>query len=100
MMPPPAETSVDRVREKRAIVTFRTTPPIFIGILSLIRSQFLRPASVFLYLRSPQIERPSPGKMMYHLVRKRSEAVTEYWVSVGNPPPSWPKVRTKTGTRN
>jgi hypothetical protein len=38
-MSTPAATRVESVREKRAIVTFRTTSPIFIGIFSLIRSQ-------------------------------------------------------------
>ena len=55
MMSTPAETSVESVREKRAIVTLRTTWPIFIGILSLIRSHCWRPGSVFLYLRRPKI---------------------------------------------
>ena len=65
MMSTPAATRVESVREKRAIVTFRTTSPIFMGIFSLMRSQSWRPASVFLKRRTPQIDPPIAGKMMY-----------------------------------
>ena len=64
MMSTPAATSVESVREKRAMVTFRTTWPIFIGILSLMRSHFCRPDSVFLYFLRPKIRPPTAGKMM------------------------------------
>ena len=63
MMSTPAETSVESVRENRAIVTLSTTGPIF-GTLSLNRSHCLRPGSVFFHLRKPKIDRPRPGKMM------------------------------------
>ena len=65
MMSTPAATSVESVREKRAIVTFRTTWPIFIGILQLDAVPLLPPRlSVFLYFRRPKIRAPSAGKMM------------------------------------
>ena len=66
MMSTPAATRVESVREKRAIVTLRTTSPIFIGILSLIRSQSWRPASVLLEAAdAPDRCRTNAGKMMY-----------------------------------
>ena len=64
MMSTPAATSVESVREKRAIVTLRTTWPIFIGIFSLKRSQSLRPLSIFFQRRKPKTRRSMRGKMM------------------------------------
>ena len=99
MMSTPAATSVESVREKRAIDTFSTTSPIFIGSFSLNLSQFCRPFSVFFQRKNDH--RPS-GMMSstYGLFFSRSDAVTTYWVSVGSWPPSWLKIFTKTGTRN
>ena len=54
MMSTPAATSVESVREKRAIVTFRTTSPIFIGSFSLMRSQSWRPLLGLLAARKPE----------------------------------------------
>ena len=68
MMSTPDATSVDSVREKRAIVTFKTTSPIFIGSASLKRSHFLRPLSDFFQRKKPKIEPMTAGKMMYHLL--------------------------------
>ena len=62
MMSTPAATRVESVREKRAIVTLRTTSPIFIGSFSLIRSQRLRPASVLRNLLMPKIAAIVPGR--------------------------------------
>ena len=45
-MSTPAPRRVARVREKRAIVIFMTTSPIFIGRRSFILSQNWRPCSV------------------------------------------------------
>ncbi len=64
MMSTPAATSVESEREKRASATFWTTSPIFIGILSLKRSQSWRPFSVRFSLRRPQAAKPIAGKMM------------------------------------
>ena len=100
MMSTPAATRVESVRENRAIVTLRTTCPIFIGIFSLIRSHSCRPGSVFLYFRIPKAVRPIAGKMMYHFSFNRFDAFTTHCVSVGSWPPSCEKMLTKTGTRN
>ena len=64
MMSTPAATSVESVRENRAIVTLRTTWPIFIGIFSLKRSQSLRPLSDFFQRRKPKYVPIIPGMMM------------------------------------
>ena len=70
MMSTPAATSVESVREKRAIVTLRTTSPIFIGSLSLIRSQRWRPVSRLLVLRIPKMVAIRTGKTMYQSFRR------------------------------
>ena len=46
MMSTPEATSVESVRDKRAMATLRTTEPICIGIRSLKLSHFARPFSV------------------------------------------------------
>ena len=63
MMSTPAATSVARVREKRAIVTLRTTFPIPAGAFSLKRSHTCRPVSVRFQRRKPQTAAPIPGKI-------------------------------------
>lgn len=65
MMSTPDATSVASVREKRAIVTFLTTSPIFIGARSLMRSHFLRPDSLRFHRRNANTSAKPPGKMMY-----------------------------------
>ena len=100
MMSTPAATSVDIVREKRAIVILRTVCPICSGRRSLVRSQSRRPRSVCLKRITPKIDRPNPGKMMYQAPRSRSETFTTYCVSVGSWPFSCAKIFVKIGTRN
>jgi hypothetical protein len=90
---------VESVREKRAIVTFRTTSPIFIGSLSLIRSQRWRPVSVFRNFLIPKIEPIVPGMRMNQVALMKLDAFSTHWVSVGRSPPSCAKMPTKTGTR-
>ena len=51
MMSTPAATRVARVREKRAIATFRAVSPIFIGMRRRNRSHFFRPESVLFHER-------------------------------------------------
>src|SRR5207244_3502002 len=60
----PLNGRVDLVLETQAIVSLTMPCPIFIGILSLIRSQCVRPGSVFVYLRMPKNAAASAGKMM------------------------------------
>ena len=100
MMSTPAATRVERVREKRAIVTLRTTSPIFIGIFSLSRSHSCRPRSLLLKRFSPKMVAKTRGKMMYQSLRRTSEALTTYWVNVGSLPFRVAKILTNTGTRN
>ena len=57
MMSTPDAISVERVRDKRAIATLRTTEPICIGILSLKLSQPARPFSVFFQRMKPKSRR-------------------------------------------
>ena len=64
MMSTPAATSVDSVREKRAIVTFSTVSPIFIGTFSLNRSQILRPLSVDFHFLKMNGDAIRPGMTM------------------------------------
>ena len=64
MMSTPAATSVASVREKRAIVTFKTTFPMPPGTRSKKRSHTWRPAGVFFQRLKPQMERPIAGKRM------------------------------------
>ena len=100
MMSTPAATSVESVREKRAIVTLRTTSPIFIGIFSFVRSQSWRPGSVRFARRTPQTDPNIAGKMMNQWCRSWFDAATTICVSFGSSPLSWAKMFTKTGTRN
>ena len=92
--------SVESVREKRAIVTLRTTLPIFIGRLSLIRSQTWRPLLGLLQLADPEAGRDQRREDDVVLAAEEVEAFTTYWVSVGRSPPRSAKIFTKTGTRN
>jgi hypothetical protein len=96
-MSTPEPISVASVREKRAIVTLRTTSPIFIGMRSFSRSQTWRPRSVFFARRTPQIEKPTTGKMMNQSWRSRFDAFTICWVRVGSCPFSCLKTLTKIG---
>ena len=64
MMSTPAATSVDSVREKRAIVTFNTVSPMRIGSFSLNVSHFWRPLSVAFHFLKPQIPAGIDGRMM------------------------------------
>ena len=62
MMSTPAATSVESVREKRAMVILSTVSPIRIGSFSLRVSQPLRPLSVFFQSEEvAAIERPGRG---------------------------------------
>ena len=61
MMSTPAATRVESVRENRAIVTFSTTSPIFIGSFSFTASQWRRPVSVFRNFFSPKMPMIVPG---------------------------------------
>src|SRR6476646_11804293 len=100
MMSTPAATSVDSVRENRAIVTFNTVSPIRIGSFSLKQSHTWRPLSVAFHLRKSQIATGIEGMMMNQYDRMKSDACTTYCVSVGSEPPSSSKILTKIGTRN
>jgi hypothetical protein len=66
------------VREKRAIATFNTTSPIFIGSRSLNLSQFCRPFSVFFQRKKAQ--RP-PGiqqvRRSHDVLRQRRQLTAE-----------------------
>ena len=76
MMSTPAATSVESVREKRAIVTFSTTSPIFIGSLQLERVPLLAALLGLL----PAEERPETGRDDEQHVRpvfSRSDAVDD-----------------------
>ena len=100
MMSTPAATSVESVREKRAIVIFSTVSPIRIGSFSLKRSHFWRPFSVFFHRKKIQSDQPEIRKMRYSLLRSRFDTATTYGVSVGSWPFSDAKIFTKIGTRN
>ena len=67
-MSTPAATSVENVREKRAIVIFRTTSPIFIGSFSLKRSQLRLPCSVLRHFLKPNVV-PMPNAMIRYQSR-------------------------------
>ena len=69
MMSTPAATSVESVRAKRAIVTLRTTSPIFIGTFSLMRSHCFLPPSLAFQRWNRKMVRAIAGKMMYQRVR-------------------------------
>ena len=64
MMSTPEPTSVESVREKRAMPTLRITAPIPTGAFIRKRSQTRRPFSVFFSRRNPKIIAPNAGKMM------------------------------------
>ena len=87
-MSTPAATSVESVREKRAIATLWTTSPIFIGIRSLNRSQRRRPVSVLRKRLNPKTAAIEPGKMMNHVALMKFEACRTICVSIGSSPPS------------
>ena len=87
-MSTPAATRLASVREKRAIVTFKTTSPTFIGIRSLRRSQIRRPFSLRFHRRIAKTPITAPGKMMYQAARSAFEAWTTICVSIGSWPPS------------
>ena len=99
MMSTPAATRVESVREKRAIVTLRTTSPIFIGSRSFSASQRRRPSSVFRNLLTPKTAAIAPGKRMNQVALMKFEQASTAFVSVGRSPPSCAKMFTKTGTR-
>ena len=65
MMSTPEAISVESVRDKRAIVTLRTTSPICIGMRSLNASHFARPVSVFFQRMKHEARRRCGGKTMY-----------------------------------
>ena len=73
-----------KIRDQRAIATFCTTSPIFIGILSFIESHWKRPCSVFFHWAKAT---PSPmitGMMMNQAPVIASEALTVIWVGSGS----------------
>src|SRR6476646_3458513 len=98
MMSTPDATSVERVRDHLAIATFRTTPPICMGIRRLNRSHDCLPDSVFFHRKKAQMVAPTTGKMMYQYPRRRFDAWRTYCGNVGRSPPSWSKILTKIGT--
>jgi hypothetical protein len=98
-MSTPAATSVESVREKRAIVTLRTTSPIFIGSRSFSRSHRRRPASVLRNRLIPKTLAIEPGRRMNQVALMKFDAASTAFVSVGRSPPSCAKMFTKTGTR-
>src|SRR2546425_12505 len=80
-----AATSVESVREKRAIVIFSTVSPMRIGNFSFIVSHFLRPLSVFFQRKKAQMVN-GMMRIRYGLWRRRFDTLTTYAVKVG----SWP----------
>jgi hypothetical protein len=42
---------------------------------------------------------PATGKTIHQRARRKSDALTTIWVSIGRSPPSCSKIPTKTGTR-
>ena len=87
------------MRENRAIVTFRTTSPIFIGMRSLKVSHCWRPFSVRFQRRRPKPIAASSGKMMNQYERRAFEKSTTICVRVGSWPWSCEKMFANTGTR-
>ena len=100
MMSTPAATSVESVREKRAIVIFSTVSPMRIGSFSLKRVPVLAAALRLL----PAEERPDAERDEQDEVRLAAQQVRRRRrrtrVSVGSWPFSDAKIFTKIGTRN
>src|SRR5688500_12555870 len=76
----PAATSAENVREKRAMQTFCTMPPIFHGILSLNMSHCIRPELVAFHFLKLKTAAQTRMMATYHLPVMKSESATVTFV--------------------
>src|SRR5579884_905652 len=100
MIGTPAEVSDESVRDHRAIATFCTMSPIFIGTRSLNASQRGRPHLERLTYTNPTTVTISTASTRYHWWLIRCERATMNLVSVGSWPPNCLKTFSNTGIRN
>ena len=74
------------MRDQRAIETFCTTSPIFIGTRSLKASQCGRPHFDLLNVQEADDEPATNTIKMYHCLVSRCEKSTMTWLSAGSLP--------------
>src|SRR5258706_2244741 len=98
-MSTPAATSVENVREKRAIVIFRSISQILIGSRSLKRSQLRRPCSVLRHFLKENVVPNPNARIRYQSALMKFDALRTHCVSVGSVPPRVRKTLLKNGTR-